>query len=52
MDAALFTGAIDMVEYLDSTQPCPSYRGAFDTWSENLPGIDEIEAYFFNFITF
>jgi putative phage-type endonuclease len=44
MDATLFTGAIDMVEYLDSTQPCPSYRGAFDTWSENLPGIDEIEA--------
>lgn len=44
MDAALFTGAIDMVEYLDSTQPCPSYRGAFNTWSEDLPAIDEIEA--------
>lgn len=34
MDSALFQGAIDIVEYLDNTHPCPSFEGAYDNWSE------------------
>jgi hypothetical protein len=43
MDPVLFTGAIDMIEYLDNIQPCPSFEGALEPWLENLDAQDEIE---------
>jgi len=43
MDPILFTGAIDMIEYLDNTKPCPSFKGAYDSWSEDLSIQTEIE---------
>ena len=36
MNTTIFTGAVDMVEYFDSTNPCPSYTGLYDRWYENL----------------
>ena len=43
MDPILFTGAIDMLEYLDNTKPCPSFEGAYEAWSEDLSPPNEIE---------
>jgi len=43
MDPILFTGAIDMLEYLDNTQPCPSFEGGLESWLEELSAQDEIE---------
>jgi putative phage-type endonuclease len=40
MDEPFYNGAIDMVEYLDTIQPCPSFRGAFEPWSAALPKIE------------
>jgi len=43
MDTVLFMGAIDMIEYLDNIQPCPSFEGGLDTWLDDLDGHCEIE---------
>jgi len=44
MDPILFRGAIDMLEYFDNTKPCPSFEGAYESWSEDLLALpNEIE---------
>lgn len=40
MDLDLYTGAIDMIEYLDSTKPCPSFEGAYTEWVDELSEIE------------
>ena len=33
-----------MLEYLDNTKPCPSFEGAYESWSEDLVSLpNEIE---------
>jgi len=43
MDPTLFQGAIDIVEYFDNTHPCPSFKGAYESWSEEIFTANEIE---------